>query len=144
MKRLRIHLIWSRPPRTPGAYLVSVPVVYQSLMLSFANPLSSGEAFDETKSVFNANLARSFLSTDIRDVYEASLQIEKQLASKQRVCNMRRLRPFFEGIERYSKAIEPLCNGTPFLPWIWVRLRKWLFNTFVLRRSRHQPSSFYR
>ena len=33
---------------------------------------------------------------------------------------MRRLQPFFDGLDRYSKVIEILCNGTPYLSYIWV------------------------
>ncbi|KAL1798027.1 hypothetical protein ACET3X_004633 [Alternaria dauci] len=33
---------------------------------------------------------------------------------------MKRLEPFLNGLEAYSKVIEVLCNGTPFLSWIWL------------------------
>lgn len=79
-----------------------------------------GDAFDQIRSVFEAGHATDFPSTTLADVYEACIKIEEKLAAKRSIHNMRRLRPFFEGIERYSKAIDALCNGTPFLPWIWV------------------------
>ncbi|CAI6339363.1 unnamed protein product [Periconia digitata] len=55
----------------------------------------------------------------IEQVRESALEIEKQLAARQTLRNMRRLAPLFRGLEHYSKAIEILCNGTPFLSWIW-------------------------
>ncbi|KAH6663538.1 hypothetical protein B0J14DRAFT_683261 [Halenospora varia] len=36
---------------------------------------------------------------------------------------MRRLMPLFSGLEHYSKAIEVLCNGTPYLPWLWAPIK---------------------
>jgi hypothetical protein len=57
--------------------------------------------------------------TAIDQVREAALTIETQLAARQALRNMRRLAPFLHGLEHYSKAIDILCNGTPFLAWIW-------------------------
>ncbi|EMD70132.1 hypothetical protein COCSADRAFT_53821, partial [Bipolaris sorokiniana ND90Pr] len=28
--------------------------------------------------------------------------------------------PFLRGMEHYSKVVEMLCNGTPYLAWIWA------------------------
>jgi hypothetical protein len=65
---------------------------------------------------------REFSDTTLRDVYEAAKQIEQQLAAQQRLRNLKRLEPLLNGLEAYSKVIEVLCNGTPYLPWIWVSI----------------------
>ncbi|KAI4143788.1 MAG: hypothetical protein LQ340_006869, partial [Diploschistes diacapsis] len=78
-----------------------------------------GDAFEEISSVIKANEAAGFSSTSLLNTYEVALAIDEKLATKGRIRNMIRLRAFFDGIERYAKAMEPLCNGTPFLPWIW-------------------------
>lgn len=36
---------------------------------------------------------------------------------------MRRLAPLFDGLGYYSKTIEVLCSGTPFLPWVWAPIK---------------------
>ncbi|UNI24017.1 hypothetical protein JDV02_009797 [Purpureocillium takamizusanense] len=36
---------------------------------------------------------------------------------------MRRLEPLFKGLQYYSQSIEVVCNGTPFLPWIWAPIK---------------------
>ncbi|KAI8722914.1 NACHT domain-containing protein [Fusarium sp. LHS14.1] len=36
---------------------------------------------------------------------------------------MRRLEPLFTGLGYYSKTIEVLCNGTPYMPWIWAPIK---------------------
>ncbi|KAF2812552.1 uncharacterized protein BDZ99DRAFT_413355, partial [Mytilinidion resinicola] len=36
---------------------------------------------------------------------------------------MKRIQPLLDGLERYSKVVEVLCNGTPYLPWIWAPIK---------------------
>ena len=64
--------------------------------------------------------SHDFSLKTLQDVRIAALEIEKQLAARQSLCNMRRLMPLFRGLEHYSKVIDVLCNGTPYLPWIWA------------------------
>ena len=56
----------------------------------------------------------------LKQVEDAALEIENQLAARQSLRNMRRLVPLFKGLEHYSRVVDILCNGTPFLPWIWA------------------------
>ncbi len=65
---------------------------------------------------------RSIRSTSSLDeVRHAVIQIQTQLAARSSLRNLGRLSPYLDAIERYSKAIDPLCNGVPFLPYVWVR-----------------------
>lgn len=59
----------------------------------------------------------------LNDVERAALKVEKSLAASQSLRNMRRLAPLFRGLEHYSHTIEVLCNGTPYLPWIWAPIK---------------------
>lgn len=38
------------------------------------------------------------------------------------VC-VQEVSPFLRGMEHYSKVVEMLCNGTPYLAWIWAPVR---------------------
>ena len=81
------------------------------------------EAFDEFEGILNKSnpaAAIAFQSTSLQDVLTAVQKIENQLAARQCLRNMRRLKPFLDGLACYSKAVDVLCNGTPYLPWIWV------------------------
>ena len=78
------------------------------------------DAFEELSATFGSRQTTVFPFITITEIYQDSLVIEKRLQAK-RKSSMRKIRPFLDGIGRYSKAIEILCNGTPFLPWIWVR-----------------------
>jgi hypothetical protein len=62
------------------------------------------------------------------------LQIERQLRARRMQKNMARLDPFLQGMEHYSKVIEVLCNGTPYLPWIWAPVKLMLM---VIHMSSH-------
>jgi hypothetical protein len=77
-------------------------------------------AFEELEATIDPRNSRSFQNMTLEDVKNAALEIETQLAARQSLRNMRRLMPLFKGLEHYSKAIDVLCNGTPYLPWIWA------------------------
>ncbi|KAK2755707.1 hypothetical protein FQN54_005857 [Arachnomyces sp. PD_36] len=77
------------------------------------------DRFAATVTADNPATLDSLNGTTLPDVYDAAREIENELAQRRSLKNMRRLRPFLEGVERYSKAVEVLCNGTPYLSWIW-------------------------
>ncbi|KAF9784159.1 hypothetical protein IL306_008312 [Fusarium sp. DS 682] len=84
-------------------------------------------AYDELDRTINLADKRDFPNTALQDVREAALKIENQLAARQSLRNMRRLMPLFRGLEHYSKVVDILCNGTPYLPWVWAPI------TLILR-----------
>lgn len=77
-------------------------------------------AYDNLDQTITRQDSRTFSSMTLKQVENAALEIENQLAARQSLRNMRRLVPLFKGLEHYSRAVEILCNGTPFLPWIWA------------------------
>ena len=64
-----------------------------------------------------------FASTTIDDVRKAALAVERQLAARGSLRNMRRLEPLFQGLDHYRNVIDVLCNGTDYLPWIWAPIK---------------------
>ena len=72
-------------------------------------------------------------TTSFDDVRVAIKQIETQLAARQSLRNLERLRPYVNAVERYSNAIDPLCNGVPLMPYIWVSIRDLLHRSACLR-----------
>ncbi|KAF4546252.1 uncharacterized protein LTHEOB_4249 [Lasiodiplodia theobromae] len=81
------------------------------------------KAFERFQSTVTPEHARNFNNTTLKDVRDAARQIEAELAARQSLKNMKRLYSFFQGIECYSKSIEVLCNGTPYLPWVWAPVK---------------------
>lgn len=82
--------------------------------------LTLHDAFERFSQTVSVEDRRQFDSTMLEDVRGAALQIERQLAAQRSLRYMRRLEPFLRGLEQYSKSIDVLCNGTPYLPWVWV------------------------
>ncbi|KAL7792442.1 hypothetical protein V8C37DRAFT_416340 [Trichoderma ceciliae] len=80
-------------------------------------------AFDDLKNLVSSAENRDFTATTLENVRMAARDVERQLAARQKSSNMRRLEPLFEGLHHYSKTIEVLCNGTPYLPWIWAPIK---------------------
>jgi hypothetical protein len=80
-------------------------------------------AFMKLKQSVNPVDAVTFQSTTLEDVWKAALAIQQRQRESKSTKNMRRIEPFLRALEKYSKSIEILCNGTPYLPWIWVWLR---------------------
>ncbi|KAL7804000.1 hypothetical protein V8C43DRAFT_1900 [Trichoderma afarasin] len=77
-------------------------------------------AFEDLDRTITPADSRDFRVSTLAQVRDAALEIERQLAARGSLRNMRRLMPLFRGIEHYSKVIDVLCNGTPYLPWIWA------------------------
>lgn len=77
-------------------------------------------AFAKFKHSISEEDADRFSSTELRDVRAAVREIDDIHRKRESSQNMRRIEPFLRGIEKYSKVIEVLCNGTPFLPYVWV------------------------
>ena len=79
------------------------------------------KACDRFRGVISTEDAKLIEATSsIDDVKLAIRQVDQQLAARQRLRNMERLTPFVDAVERYSKAIDVVANGTQYLPWIWV------------------------
>ncbi|KAI3340581.1 hypothetical protein F4824DRAFT_487048 [Ustulina deusta] len=77
-------------------------------------------AFEALEKSVSPSDSADFESITLDAVRKTALDIENQLAARQSLRNMRRLSPLFSGLRYYSKAIETLCNGTPYLPWLWA------------------------
>ncbi|KAI0533637.1 hypothetical protein GGR58DRAFT_485771 [Xylaria digitata] len=77
-------------------------------------------AFKELEKSVSPTDSADFENATLDAVRKTALSIENQLAARQSLRNMRRLEPLFSGLHYYSKAIETLCNGTPYLPWLWA------------------------
>ncbi|KAK4993862.1 hypothetical protein LTR50_000075 [Elasticomyces elasticus] len=81
------------------------------------------QAFSRFKQTVSPSHARNFSSTELKDVWTAAREVEQKLAAKQMNRNLTRIQPLLKGIEHYSKVVEVLCNGTPYLPWIWAPIK---------------------
>ncbi len=83
-------------------------------------PVSFNTAFERLREIASKDDVRSFNSTKLEDVWTTVKDIERHLESRRSLRGFHRIQPFLAGIEQYSKVVEVLCQGTPYLPYIWV------------------------
>jgi hypothetical protein len=95
--------------------------------------LTLQDAFDRFARSVSQDDRRTFQNTELQDVRDEALKIERQLRARRTQRNMARLEPFLLGLEHYSKVIEVLCNGTPYLSWIWAPVKLMLSVGLLLR-----------
>ncbi|KAL7942168.1 hypothetical protein V8C42DRAFT_332740 [Trichoderma barbatum] len=81
------------------------------------------KAFMELEQVITLADRAQLKNISLDDVQQAALRVERRLAASQSLRNMRRLAPLFTGLQHYSQTIEVLCNGTPYLPWVWAPIK---------------------
>ncbi|TVY46999.1 Vegetative incompatibility protein [Lachnellula occidentalis] len=92
--------------------------------VSTANPNSIFEtAYRKLKDSVSSADASAFQSTSFEEVWKAAEEIEKAHEARGNLRNMRRIAPFLKGLQNYAKVIEVLCNGTPYMPWIWAPVK---------------------
>lgn len=104
-----------------------------------ANPQSViAEAFEKLRRSISEEDAKTFATTELKDVWLAVREIENTQRKRQSAQNLRRVEPFLRGIEQYAKVIEVLCNGTPFMPYVWVCLP---FNNSLRKTAHFFPGS---
>lgn len=85
------------------------------------SPSSSFYApFERLRQSVSTADAANFQSTTLQEVWEATREIERNHIQREWIRNMGSIEPFLTALQKYSGPIEVLCNGTPFLPWIWV------------------------
>ncbi|RSL79211.1 hypothetical protein CEP52_017550 [Fusarium oligoseptatum] len=84
-------------------------------------------AYDELDRTITPGDKHDFGNTTLQHVRKAALDIENQLAARGSLRNTSRLMPLFQGLEHYSEVVKILCNGTPYLSWVWAPI------TLILR-----------
>lgn len=89
-----------------------------------AAPQSPGsildDAFRRLRDSVSPTDALLFQNTELKDVWDAAEEIQNAQRQRQSLQALSRIKPLLDSLERYSRVIEVLCNGTPYLPWIWV------------------------
>ncbi|KAK4164640.1 hypothetical protein QBC43DRAFT_45733 [Cladorrhinum sp. PSN259] len=81
---------------------------------------------------------RELQRLSLEDVRQGVFDIQRELRAKQCLRNLDRLSPYLDAADRYSKAVGHLCNGVPFLPYIWAPLM------VILRSVRDQTHALDR
>ncbi|ETS82746.1 hypothetical protein PFICI_04622 [Pestalotiopsis fici W106-1] len=88
-------------------------------------------ACDQFRKELSPEDENEIISTKSLDEVKLALgQIERHLAARQSLRNFDRIAPFLGAAERFSQVVEVVCNGTPYLPWIWAPVK------FIIQSAR--------
>ncbi|CZR69490.1 related to vegetatible incompatibility protein HET-E-1 [Phialocephala subalpina] len=89
-----------------------------------ANPQNViADAFKKLKRSISEDDAHNFASTELNDIWSAVKDIDSKQRKRRSAQNLRRVEPLLRGIEKYTKVIEVLCNGTPYMPYVWAPIK---------------------
>lgn len=125
----------------PLRFLLVLAPLSVYFLSHMANPQSViADAFEKLKRSISEEDARNFASTELKDVWSAVREIDGKQRKRQSAQNLRRNEPLLRGIEKYTKVIEVLCNGTPYMPYVWVRTHSATQWTKSLRAFRLRSS----
>lgn len=64
-----------------------------------------------------------FRTTTLEDVKATAEVIERDQEQRRCMRNLNRIEPLFQTLRRFGAAIDILCQGTPFLPYIWAPIK---------------------
>lgn len=77
-------------------------------------------AFQRFEKTIYPSDAKLFRSLTLKDVWDAVQVIENEQTMRRSLRNTRRIQPLFEGLKTLGNLLDPLCQGVPFLCYIWV------------------------
>jgi len=78
-------------------------------------------AYNKLRVAINDEDAKSWQQSTLQDVSEAIWEIQTSHGQEKLIRNFGRLRPFLDGLDRYSKVVEVYCSSTQ-LSFLWVSM----------------------
>lgn len=80
-------------------------------------------AFEKLEGALHPGDARLFRSTTLEDVKSTAKIIERDQEQRRCLRNLRRIEPLFQALGKFGTAIDVLCQGTPYLCFIWAPIK---------------------
>ncbi|KAJ8131632.1 hypothetical protein O1611_g1993 [Lasiodiplodia mahajangana] len=100
-----------------------VPSVAGAAPTSVSSQGKIEEAFQRFEAILFPSDKRLFQSTELEDVWSAVRHIEHEQSNRKSLRNTRRVEPLFQALKIFGNAIGPLCQGVPFLCYIWAPIK---------------------
>jgi len=91
-------------------------------MPTFAADSVLKDAFQCFEAALKPADRKVYKSTSLEDVYDAARIIERDQEDRQCMRNLRKIEPLLEALRKVGVAIDVLCQGTPYLSFIWVNI----------------------
>ena len=77
------------------------------------------EACERLERTVSVSDAQNFHASTFQDVYNTIREIEHEHAARKKLRNTRRIKPFLDRVQQYTKCAEILHNETQLLQWVW-------------------------
>ncbi len=81
------------------------------------------DAFEKLEAAVHPSDLRLLKSTTLEAVMEAAKIIERDQSQRRTLRSLRRIEPLFQALRKFGGAIETLCQGTPYLCFIWAPIK---------------------
>jgi hypothetical protein len=78
------------------------------------------DAFQKFEQLIRPSDDRLFKQTELEDVRQAAYIISRDQSRRKCLRNLRRIKPLFDILSKLSGPLDTLCQGTPYLCYIWV------------------------
>jgi hypothetical protein len=96
----------------------------QSQLQSQSQPAAIiSEAFANFETLIRPDDACMFKSTTLEAVDKAIRIIERDQEQRRSMRNLRRIAPLLQSLAKFGGALETLCQGTPYLCYIWAPIK---------------------
>ena len=112
-----------RPYLSRSGHCIDATIVFESMSQLAAASTTIEAAFRKLEQKVSDDHARDFYNTELKYVRQAALDIEKWQRPRESLRNMARIEPLLAGLQQYAGPLETLCQGTLYLPFIWVSLK---------------------
>ena len=87
---------------------------------SCGRPVAFQEAYENFVRTIRPEDAALFDGVTLEDVEKTAREVQTSQRKRRSLRNLNRITPLFEGLRKYGKTIEVLCNQTPYLAFVWV------------------------
>lgn len=77
-------------------------------------------AFKRFEEAIYPSDVKLFRDSTLEDVWKAARAIESNQSARRSLRNTRRIQPLFDALRLLGNALDPLCQGVPYLCYLWV------------------------
>jgi len=89
-------------------------------MLGLSLKQTLGGALREFESIVSSSDASGFRTTQVDDVRQAALRLERDQEHRKCLRNLRRIEPLLDKLGLLKDALDANSKGSPVLCYIWV------------------------
>ena len=78
------------------------------------------KAVKNLQQAFSPDEAAVFNDASLEDIWKEVRRIEAEQGQRGELRNLRRIVPFLEILDQYSRILDTSCQGYPLMAFVWV------------------------